>query len=94
MANLYCQNYVTCNGMFVDRGDLATNESVARAKGWHIYHGTTIGGVPHEGLLCPQCIGMHRRRLNPAPPLLPGQQELISIEVIIDPTAGPLAMDL
>ena len=90
MANLYCNNYATCNGMMLDRGDDHVNESHARAKGWHIFHGFNMGGSIHEGVLCPICVGAHRRRLSPAPPLLPGQQELISIEVIVDPEAGSL----
>lgn len=90
MANLYCDNYSQCNGMMLDRGSELTNESHARAKGWHIYHGVTMGGSVHDGLLCPACVDSKRRRLNPAPPLLPGQRELFEIEVIVDPEAGPV----
>lgn len=90
MANLYCNNYAQCNSMLLDRGNDETNESHARARGWHIYHGYNMGGSVHDGVLCAKCVDSNRRRLSPAPPLLPGQQELISIEVIVDPEADPL----
>lgn len=74
--NLYCQNYATCNGMLVDRGDPNLNETHARAKGWHIYHGHSMSGTVHDGVLCPRCADSRRRSLAPAPPVQQGQQEL------------------
>lgn len=85
--NLYCDNYSTCNGYLVDQGSSEANEARARAKGWHIFHGVTMGGDPHHGALCGSCAGSHRRKLSPAKPLLPGQQELIEIVVTVDPAA-------
>lgn len=82
--NLYCDNYATCHEIQYDRGSPEANEIQARAKGWHIFKGTNMGGSPHEGSLGPKCVGTHRRALNPAPPLQPGQQELWEIEVIVE----------
>lgn len=87
MTNLFCDNYAECQGMMLDRGNDLINESHARAKGWHVFHGQTLGGSVHEGLLCPRCADNHRRRLSPAPALLPGQRELFEIEVVVDPEA-------
>lgn len=84
MANIYCDNYATCNGVLFDQGDDHRNETVARAKGWHIYHGHAMGGSVHDGVLCSKCADNNRRRLSPAPPLLPGQEELFSIVVEFD----------
>ena len=88
MSNLYCGNYAVCQGMMLDRGDELVNETHARAKGWHIFRGKTMGGGLHEGVLCPKCADNHRRRLSPAPPLQPGQRELFEIEVIVDEAAS------
>jgi hypothetical protein len=77
--NLYCDNYATCNGWLRDH-----DETYARTKGWHIFHGTNMGGGSHEGVLCPRCVSTRRRALDPAPPLQPGQQELFVIEAIVD----------
>ena len=77
--NIYCDNYSACNGMLLDQGDDGKNETYARAKGWHIFHGINMGGSIHEGVLCTKCVGAHRRALSPPPPLLPGQIELFEI---------------
>jgi hypothetical protein len=77
--NLYCNNYATCNGMLRDH-----DETYARAKGWHIFHGADMGGKPHDAVLCDRCVSTRRRALDPAPPLQRGQQELFLIEAIID----------
>lgn len=82
-SNLYCDNYRTCNGIMMAQGSEYQTESMARAKGWHIYKGVTIGGEEHVALLCGACASPHRR-LPKAPAVLPGQQELIEIRVIVD----------
>lgn len=85
--NLYCDNYSVCNEYLPDQGTVQANETRARAKGWHIWHGVTMGGSPHHGCLGPRCADNHRRRLSPSPPVLVGQQELIEIVVTVDPAA-------
>jgi hypothetical protein len=78
--NLYCQNYATCHGVVIDRGTGDLNEIHARAKGWHIFHGHSMGGDAHDAVLCGKCVDSRRRDLTPAPPLQPGQQELWAID--------------
>lgn len=41
----------------------ARNEQRARAKGWHIWEGETMGGKHQRIVLCPRCIGTSRSRL-------------------------------
>jgi hypothetical protein len=66
--SLICDNYLDC-GEFLRYGGVQGFDR-ARAKGWHIFQG------PEQlFLLGPQCVGM-RFRLPPAPPVLPGQEEL------------------
>lgn len=73
--NLYCDNYATCHGMVMWRGTRDMTESVARARGWSIFHGTLQSGEEHHGVLCEQCLG--RGKLGPrAPKVLEGQMEL------------------
>ena len=74
--NLYCDNYASCHEMALDRDGAAETEAAARAKGWHIFDGTTQGGTEHRAVLGPDCVGAHRRALPAAPSLLAGQQEL------------------
>lgn len=84
MANLYCDNYTSCNSYAVDRGSTEQTETYARARGWHIFHGEDYGGKEHHAVLCHHCVDAKRRKLDPAPPLQPGQQELIGFSVIIE----------
>jgi len=74
--NLYCDNYATCHEMVLDRDGAVATEAVARAKGWHIFDGTTVGGQEHRAVLGPACVGGHRRALDPAPSPQAGQLEL------------------
>jgi len=76
---LYCDNYSTCGGWFHDRGDLKITETWARAKGWHIYHGLTQEGVPHDAVLCEACSGSRRRALPRPPPTLTEQEQLFEL---------------
>jgi hypothetical protein len=79
--NLYCDNYSTCNSYQMDQGSPHRTEERARARGWHLFHGTDNGGKPHDAVLCGQCVDDRRRKLNPAPPLQPGQQQLFEVVV-------------
>jgi hypothetical protein len=82
--NLYCDNYQTCNSYTMSLNSLEETETRARARGWHIFHGTDNSGKAHDAVLCAHCVDSRRRKLDPAPPLQPGQQELFSIEARVD----------
>jgi hypothetical protein len=70
-----CDNFRECGGMLLEQGSPVRTKEVARVKGWHIFEGLDQGGREHRGVLCPRCVGT-RRRLEPAPPTLDGQEEL------------------
>ena len=74
--NLYCSNYAQCNSFYPDQGGNETTEQRARARGWHIFHGVTIGGKAHNEALCEKCATNSHYR-PPAKPL-EGQDELFS----------------
>lgn len=80
MANLYCDRYSECNSFLLDRGGDKATESVARARGWHIFHGLDHGGKQHDAVLCDQCVDDRRRKLDPAAQPQRGQQTLFSID--------------
>lgn len=74
MKSLFCDNYATCRGMVLG---LYTDEATitrARVRGWHIFFGQTTDGRPHQGILCPGCVGTSRP--TKVMPVLPGQLEL------------------
>lgn len=73
---IYCDNYKICKQMVMHRGTTHATETRARVAGWHIYHGYTIGGAPHEAALCPQCLGPSRSPAGRSTEPLPGQEGL------------------
>lgn len=75
-ATLKCDNYATCRSSMWSQGEWGLTTSIARAKGWHIFDGETIGGKPMSAILCPQCVGTNRSRLPKALDVLSGQLEL------------------
>lgn len=81
--NIYCDNYSRCNGLIWDQGGDGRTRQVARAKGWHLFDGTDMGGRDHKATLCPHCVGP-RTKLRTPPPLQPGQVELFEIVVTAD----------
>lgn len=87
VKNLYCDNYTTCNSYVMALNTTEATESRARARGWHIFHGEDHAGREHHAVLCHHCVDAKRRKLDPAPPLQPGQQELFEFKVIIDERA-------
>lgn len=78
--NLQCDNYSDysdgCKGLILDQGGNQRTHAFARAKGWHLFDGLTMGSEPIKVILCPSCIGTNRSRLPAPPPLLQGQLEL------------------
>lgn len=91
--NVYCDNLPVCGGKQEDRGAGTPTETELRVKGWHIYHGTTIGGAKHDAVLCPSCASNRRKALAPAPSL-PGQRELWEIEAIVDRGLGQIEVEI
>jgi len=74
---LYCDNYVTCKSRYPLHQDQAGTEARAHARGWHLFHGHTVGGAPDHHVLCPDCVGPRAFRRPPAV-VLEGQQELFT----------------
>lgn len=73
--DLHCDNFALCGGVFAERGTMVAGLEQARVKGWHIFHGYTVGGAYMVSFLCPACVGQ-RARLPKPPPHLLGQEEL------------------
>lgn len=62
--DLHCS---TCDAVFLSHGrDRSMIVRLVRAKGWHIFEGNSIGGVPLSSHLCPKCVGSNRSRILPA----------------------------
>jgi hypothetical protein len=73
---LECDNYAICKTMLLERGTHEETVAIARAKGWHVYDGTTMNGSEHHAVLCFRCVGTSRSRLPAPPPVLDGQLQL------------------
>lgn len=78
--NMICDRFSVCNSTFPDRGE--GTENYARAKGWHIWRGMTLGGKEHEVTLCNRCVESHRRQLKPEHQELPGQYPIPELEIV------------
>jgi hypothetical protein len=78
VSNLYCDNYSTCNSVVLSLKTPEATETKARVRGWHIFDGTTLGGRPHRGVLCPRCVGPSRPPVGSLSKVLPGQEELFA----------------
>ena len=61
--NIYCDRFSVCHSVVMERGD--NTEMVARAKGWHLWRGQTIGGQYQEVILCDKCVEAGRRITRP-----------------------------
>jgi hypothetical protein len=78
--NIYCDRYSVCNSMYMDRGP--NTETMARAKGWHIWRGQTLGGQEQEVILCDKCVEAGRRITRPKLVPLEGQYEIPELKVV------------
>ena len=63
--DIYCDRFSECRSVFLSRstglrGD-PTDESMAQARGWVIWRGTTMGGKEQEVILCDKCVEASRR---------------------------------
>lgn len=72
--NILCDRIDVCGSMILDRG--AETVNVARARGWHMWQGQTLGGEYQEVILCPVCVEAGRRFLGPRTKPLEGQETL------------------
>lgn len=68
-APMKCDNYDLC------QASTERTRAQARAKGWHIFEGTTMSGEDVTWILCPACVGK-RGQVSRAPVVLEGQEEL------------------
>jgi len=82
---IYCDNYAECNSYILPRSNERDTIAHARAKGWHIFDGTTNSGNRHHAVLCARCVDTKRRALKPAPEKMPGQGSLFQIVVDVVP---------
>lgn len=58
---LFCDNFKQCEYAIPFQDTRHNTEERARARGWHVFHGTTFGGLELNVILCPRCVGKHRR---------------------------------
>jgi hypothetical protein len=77
--SLYCDNYSSCNSYLYGLATKEATETKARVRGWHLFDGTTIGGAPHRGTLCPKCVGPHRGPVISGRRVLEGQEALFPL---------------
>lgn len=78
---LHCDNYAKCQQTVRYLDSDKKTEEHARAKGWHIWFGQTMGNKTVKVVLCAKCVGTNRSRVPDQ--RLPGDQELIQLEVQI-----------
>lgn len=77
--DMYCDRSDVCKSKILDRGP--DTENVARAKGWHIWRGTTMGGKEQVIHLCDKCVEAGRRRLKQAE-VLPNQYPIPELRIV------------
>lgn len=78
--SLLCDNYAKCNGAIL----VDVTDDRARAAGWHLWSGKTMGGREATVKLCPSCVGQNRRPDAHLPKLMPGDQTMIQFEVEVE----------
>jgi hypothetical protein len=72
-VNVYCDNYATCNGVFLDWSNDYPSDLMLRVRGWRVWRGDSMTGVPLDVKLCDRCV--KSSRLIRAE-VLEGQEEL------------------
>lgn len=77
--DVICDRFDVCRSKVLDRGP--KTEDYARAKGWHIWRGETMGGQQQVVTLCGQCVESGRRMLKSVE-ALPGQYPIPRLEII------------
>lgn len=72
--SIFCDNFKTCGGTYLGRGNLDKTREVARARGWHFYQGHNLDGTRWMNVsLCPKCTQSERRALPKVGAPLEGQ---------------------
>ncbi len=71
--NVYCDNYATCNGVVLDWSNDHPTDDMLRVRGWRVWRGDSMTGVPLDVKLCDKCV--KSSRLIKAE-VLEGQEEL------------------
>lgn len=93
----------TCPERFPYKGDTYRTFEAARVKGWHIYqhiqatlsretYGPVGPATVDTRILCPQCIGTPRSRLEPPPVVIEGQADILEdlgVEVTVEKETKP-----
>lgn len=77
--DMICDRFNVCQAKILDRGE--RTEEYARAKGWHIWRGMTMGGKEQEVTLCAACVESGRRMLKTVE-ALPGQYPIPQLDII------------
>jgi hypothetical protein len=79
--NILCDRRPDCDSNYLYRGP--NTEEMARAGGWIIWRGTTMGGKDQEVILCDKCVEASRRgfRRNKYD-TLPGQYPIPELRVL------------
>jgi hypothetical protein len=80
--DIICDRYSVCESKILDRG--RDTENVARARGWHLWKGTTMGGKEQEVTLCNKCLDTGRRMLK-AVETLPNQYPIPQLQIVPPP---------
>lgn len=57
----------TCDQVFESLGPRVAHIDAARAKGWHVFRGSSVTGKDLDTALCPNCIGTNRSAVKKPP---------------------------
>jgi hypothetical protein len=72
-VNAYCTNYATCHGVVLDWSYDYPSDDMLRARGWRVWRGESLTGLPLDVKYCNKCVKSNR----PIPAeVLEGQEEL------------------
>lgn len=77
--DVYCDRFDVCRSKVLDRGP--RTEDHARAKGWHIWQGMTMGGTEQKVTLCDKCVSAGRRMLKTVE-ALPNQYPIPELRIV------------
>jgi len=68
----------SCGAVRLGHADRHRAIQILRAAGWHHFCGETIGGKPHEAILCKACVKEEHKRPKATPAL--AQDEQLAID--------------
>lgn len=85
--DIYCDRYSSCGSIYLDRDSKVpgspTTESMAQARGWIVWRGSTMGGKDSEVILCDKCVDASRRMLRRHRyEVLPGQYPVPELRIV------------